>query len=513
MVRQFFYSILITVIPAVGIAQSSYPPSVQAAINQTENSLELEKALQYFYKTKDSIKIKAINFLVANMPAHNSKNYYWADANNARIPYNELDYSDFRQSVEAFEELRKKYTGIHPVPYSFRDIDSMKASMLIENVEFAINAVRQNSKVSRSKSTFNEDFYEYILPYRTSIEPLQNWRKIYNEKFTGLIQAAELPDTQMVRIGQNIKTWFTNTYKIENRGEPLPRLGALQLLHRAKGACEDIAGLAAFMVRSQGYAAAVDFVPAWATASGVHFLNYINISPLTKHHYDAADGYILDTLAREPAKVLRTTYSIQPQSVASLLANDTSQIPDNFMRTQNYKDVTQEYWQTGDVSSTLFKSENITPKIAYVSVWNLASWKPVWYSQINKNGNATFSNMCKGAVYLPMYYANRKLTPAAWPVINGYNGIKILETDLTHKRTVQIKEQPKYLLFRPGKKYNLLYWNNAWVKVGVQIPDEQTRELIFENVPSNALLLLIPEYSQGKERPFIITESGERLWF
>jgi hypothetical protein len=471
--------------------------------------LNWEKALQYFYKTKDSIKIQSINFLIANMPVHNSKNYYWADGNGNRIPYNEMSYPDFKQSVAAFEEIKKQYTGVHPIPYSYRDIDSMKANMLIENIEFAISAVKQNNKTN--KNIFNDDFFEYILPYRTSIEPLQNWRKIYNEKFIELIRKTELADTQMLRIGQNIKNWFTNTYKIENRGEPLPRLGALQLLHRAKGACEDIAGLAAFMVRSQGYAATVDFVPAWATASGVHFLNYINISPLTKHHYDAADGYILDTLAREPSKVLRVTYSIQPQTVASLLKNDTAQIPDNFMRLQNYKDVTDEYWQTADVSTTLFKNSNA--KVAYVGVWNLATWRPVWYSLVDNNAQAVFSSMCKGAVYLPMYYLNNKLTAAAWPVINGYDGQKTLQPDLVNKRAIQIKEQPKYLLFRPGKKYTLYCWNNNWIKIGVKTPDDQTKELLFENVPSNALLLLIPEYSQGKERPFIITEKGERFWF
>jgi hypothetical protein len=511
MAHKKIYDCLFAVFPLLATAQFQYPENVQAALNLTDNKVELEKALQYFYKTKDSIKIKSINFLVANMPVHNSKNYYWADGSGNRIPYNELDYPDFKQSVAAFEEIKKHSIGVHPVPYSYRDIDSMKASMLISNAESAIETVKRNNKNAKSTTIFNDNFFEYILPYRTSIEPLQDWRKIYAERFAELIKGTELPDTQMIRIGQNIKNWFTNTYKIENRGEPLPRLGALQLLHRAKGACEDIAGLAAFMARSQGYAAAVDFVPARATASGVHFLNYVNISPLTKHHYDAADGYILDTLAREPAKVLRTTYSIQSQTIASLLGNDTTQIPDNFMRLQNYKDVTQEYWQTADVITELFKNGNA--KVAYVSVWNLASWRPVWYSLIDNNGNANFSNLCKGAVYLPLYYANNKLIPAAWPVINGYDGIKILQPEAGNKRVIEIKEQPKYLVFRPGKKYSLFYWNNSWVKLGVKIPDEQTKELLFENVPSNALLLLMPEYSQGKERPFIVTEKGERFWF
>jgi hypothetical protein len=509
MQSKIFFIITLFILPLCTLAQYKYPQNVQSAIEQTNNKAELQKALQYFYKTKDSLKIKSINFLVANMPIHNSKNYYWATANGNRISYNELDYSTFAIAVTAFEEIKKQNVGIHPVPYTYKDIDSIKADLLIENVEEAVKKYRNHKKYSSNELDENT-FLEYILPYRTSIEPLQYWRKTYSLKFSELLKPTEVADTQMLRIGQNIKTWFTNTYKIENRGEPLPRLGALQLLSRAKGACEDIAGLAAFMVRSQGYAAAVDFVPAWATASGVHFLNYVNISATTKHHYDAADGYILDTLAREPAKVLRTTYSIQPQTIAALLKNDTTQIPNNFMRLQNYKDVTQEYWQTDNVSANLFKNDTI--KCAYAAVWNLSSWRPVWYG-LKNNNHTVFTNLCKGAVYLPIYYINNKLVPAGNAIINGYDSMQVLQPNLSSKRTIQLKEQPKYLAFRVGKKYRLFYWNNTWVNVGTQIPISETKELVFENVPLNALLLLVPEYTQGKDRPFIITEKGERFWY
>jgi hypothetical protein len=37
--------------------------------------------------------------------------------------------------------------------------------------------------------------------------------------------------------------------------------------------------------------------------------------------------------------------------------------------------------------------------------------------------------------------------------------------------------------------------------------------MTFVNVPDNALLLLVPQYSKRKERPFIITENGSRNWF
>lgn len=427
--KRISFIFLLYLMPNFLFAQLNYSDAVQAALNQTTNGPELEKALQYFYKKGNDIEIKSINFLIENMPIHSSSNYYWADENSHKIEYNELSYRTFKEAIQAFEVLKKKFGRLHPVAFTYKDIDSITSDLLIENILLALKRNGENAKNMRDE----EEFLEYVLPYRASIEPLQNWRKTYSEKFSKLINAQDPLDSQILSIGKNIKGWFTNSYKIENRGEPLPRLGALQLLTRQKGACEDIAGLAAFIARSQGYAAAVDFVPAWATASGVHFLNYINISPKVKHHYDAADGYLLDTLAREPAKVLRTTYSIQHKTIAYQLHNDTSLIPDNFMRLENYKDVTEEYWQTSDVTTHLFKPRSIVPQVAYLNVWNSAKWKPVWFAMLQNTGGAIFSNMCKGVVYLPSYYINGKMIPASWPIINGYNYVKILRPDTLNK--------------------------------------------------------------------------------
>jgi len=490
------------------LAQSKYPIEVENALKQTTNRPELEKALNHFYNTNDKMMISSINFLIANMPIHLSYNYYWVDEKQTRIPFDESKFASFKDAVTALENIKRKYGKIFPVPFSYRDIDSIKASSLIENVELACKSYNSNNNLGTSE----KNFLEYILPYRTTIEPIENWRKVYTAKFAGLINNKTPLDSQVSSIGKNIRSWFTNTYKIETRNEPLPRLGALQLINRKKGACEDIANLAVFMARSQGYEATVDFVPAWATASGVHFLNYLKISPKVKPHYDAADGYVLDTLAREPGKVFRTTYSVQYETVAYQLHGDTSQIPNNFMRQQNYKDVTDEYWQTSNVNVSLFKSP-FKQTVAYISVWNYARWVPVWFGNIQSDSRTTFSRMGKGAVYLPLYYKNGKMIPAGWPVINGYYSTQVLQPDLFNTHTIRLIEDSRYLAFRAGKKYKLFYWNSKWIPLGEQIAGNKTFELVFDKVPMNALLLLLPEYTQGKDRPFIISEKGERFWF
>jgi hypothetical protein len=214
---------------------------------------------------------------------------------------------------------------------------------------------------------------------------------------------------------------------------------------------------------------------------------------------------------------LRNTFSKQSYTIASLLANDTSSLPNNFLRLQNYKDVTSEYWVTSDIKTSLFKLKDEKVKASYLCVWNSGNWFPVWFSLINNVNNrpsANYTNMAKGAVYLPMYYMEKKLIAAAWPVVNNYTGSQLtLMPDTTHKRKIEIESQASYLILRPGKKYTLYYWNMGWVSVGTKIAETAFSKLTFNNIPNNVLMLLIPEYSVGKERPFIVDKEGKRFWY
>lgn len=61
--------------------------------------------------------------------------------------------------------------------------------------------------------------------------------------------------------------------------------------------------------------------------------------------------------------------------------------------------------------------------------------------------------------------------------------------------------------------YSLYIWDREWKLVNKQMYNDGSRTMSFENVPRNVLMVLVPEYSQGKERPFIITEDNARHWF
>jgi hypothetical protein len=142
---------------------------------------------------------------------------------------------------------------------------------------------------------------------------------------------------------------------------------------------------------------------------------------------------------------------------------------------------------------------------------NGGKWKPAWWGKAQKD-SVTFTNLCKGAVFLAQIYENGKLIPVGYPVVSGYNKIVELKPE-TVTRSITIKEQERYLKFRVGKTYKLMYYDKGWKTIAEQTAKEDTKELIFDNVPKNALLLLAPNYGEKKERPFVITDEGERLWW
>lgn len=489
------------------LVQAQYPAAVETVLKKAgTNRPELEKALAYSTKTGDSLKLKAMQFLIANMDIHSSSNYYWEDASGKKIDYNELDYSDFEQARTNLEAIKEKKPGLKPKPIVYKDIETITGDYLIKNLESAFAAW----KASVIKTTSFADFCEYILPYRVSVEPVQNWRDRYADKYQWIsdkISSKGLKQT-LGYIKDDYDTWFTNNWK-ESRTEPLPRLGSLQMLFRKQGACSDIASMGVFTMRSQGIAAAVNIIPYWATSTEGHYTNTFFDENREFLNCDYGTREFRNNLPREPAKVIRLTYSKNPEALASF--ENSNNIPKGFLQLQNYIDVTPEFWETVDVKCSLYPNTN-SSKIVYATTFNGLSWKPFWWGKIEQN-EVVFNSLCKGTVVVPQYFTNGKLIPAGFPVVIGDGKTNVLVPDLTQTSDITITEKEKYLKFKLGITYKLFYWNDGWKILGSQIVNSPVTEMKFEKVPKNALLLFHASDSRGLERPFIINENNERTWF
>lgn len=497
--------ILLLFFPLVLHAQ--YPLAVETVLKKAgKNRVELEKALVYSSNTGDSLKMKAMQFLIANMDIHYSSDYYWENATGEKIKYNELDYTDMEKAKIAFGVIKELNPGIHPKPILNKDIENIKAEFLIKNLDNAFNAWQS----STTKNISFDYFCEYILPYRVSEEPLQDWRNQYLYKFKWISEHIPVKGFKQVLfyVKDDYDTWFTNTWG-EQRVEPLPRLSALQLLFRKQGPCPDIADLGVFIMRSQGIPAAINVIPFWATSTGGHFMNTFFDDKMHAYNCDYGSKVFEENLQREPAKVLRLTYSKQKNTLASF--EDIINIPSGILQQKNYLDVTKEYWETTDVKCSLYPNSN-TSTIVYATTFNGLSWRPFWWGKVEKN-ETVFTSLCKGTVVVPQYYIKGKLIPAAAPIVIAGNESKVLIPNLSQIQEITITEKEKYLKFKLGITYKLFYWNDGWKLLGSQIFNNPMTEMKFEKVPKNALLLFLASDSKGLERPFIMDDEGDRTWF
>lgn len=488
-------------------AQAQYPASVEAALKKAGNNRpELEKALQYSNKTADPLKIKAMKFLIANMDIHSSSDYYWEDAAGKKIAYNELDFVDFAQARTALDSIKEKNTGLKSKAIIYKDIETIKGDYLIQNLEKAFTAWQ----TSAIKTTSFDDFCEYILPYRVSVEPLQDWRPVYFEKFKWIND--QIPSkgfkSTLYYVKDDFDSWFTNTWGVQHK-EPLLRLGGLQLLFRKAGPCPDIADLSVLIMRSQGIAATVDVIPFWATSTGGHFMNTIFDNAMQAYNCDFGSKDFGENLQREPAKVLRLTYSKQSETLAGF--EDSDNIPPGILQQQNYIDVTRDYWKTTDVNCTLYPTAT-KPKIVYATTFNGLRWKPFWWAKVEKD-RAIFNSICKGTVIIPQYYSKGKLIPAGAPLIVGDKEPTVLLPDLVQTRDVLIAEADRYIKFRMNVTYKLFYWNNGWKLVDSREVTSPTTSMLFTKVPKNSLLLFLASDSKKLERPFVMDAKGERTWY
>lgn len=511
MIHYFFEKIhrilyCVVLLSSFGV-HAQYPSDIEAVLKKAgANRNELEKALQYANNSKDSLKIKAMQFLVANMDIHVSSDYYWEDSSKQKVAFDELGYTDFESASIALESIKKANPGLLAKPLVTKDVETISGDFLIENLERAFKEWQSSGIRNRSFDIF----CEYILPYRICEEPLQNWRPAYENKFSWINEQLASKDFKMVlrSVRDNYDSWFINKWG-EQRKEPLPRLSALQLLLRKEGPCPDIADLGVFTMRAQGIAATVNVIPFWATSTGGHFTNTFFDAEAKPVNYDYGSRVFDEKLAREPAKVLRLTYSRQPGTLASFEAAE--HIPAGILKQQNYLDVTKDYWVTRDVKCPL-NNEKKDQQIVYATTFNGLAWRPFWWGKTHNN-QTTFTSLCINTVVLPQYYAAGKMIPAGPPVIVREKEPVVLMPDLNHKSEVVIEEAEKYLKFKMGTAYKLFYWNNGWQLVGIQKVVRQVNQMTFANVPKNALLLFVSSDSKKLERPFVFNKDGSRSWF
>ncbi|MEE9555235.1 MAG: transglutaminase-like domain-containing protein [candidate division Zixibacteria bacterium] len=496
-----------------------YSSDVVEALEQAgENGSELEKVFIHYGSPDDFLKLQAALFLVGNMEGHGYVTYMMHDSTGAEIDFNVLDYPDFDALLAACDILEEKKGEIdfkkNEMVY---DIKTIKAEFLINQIDYAFKAWKE--KPWADAFSF-DSFCKYILPYRGSNEPLENWRESFLEKYVGLEKKMKDPSDPMEAaslINDDIKSWFG--FDPRYYYHPTDQ-GLSEMLESGLGRCEDMTNLAIYALRANGLAITSDYTPFWANSGNNHAWNAIA----------TADGQVIPfmgaesnpgvyRLANKLAKVYRKMYGKQKDNLI-FQERKQEKVP-RWLGGKSYLDVTASYTDVCDVSIEFEKEIPDSVDTGYLCVFNSGEWKAIQWGKI-ENGKAVFKDMGSDQIaYLPALYLNEEIVPYGSPFILDKNCelrslCKNGETDdfsliSTTRRKQEISTDSIIkTYFASGKEYELFYWDFGWQSFGKSTAGDAP--LKFESVPSGCLYWLVEEDSDEEERIFTIDDGFQEWW-
>ena len=450
----------------------SYQQMLQQTLEQAEDrKSELEKALSYYNQEKDSLKQKAMFFLIKDMYAHYA--YHSPQMDTINRAFNIIDtvltqqtnpgmtrYPDYDLFSSIMDSICEKTQRQEKTEIKW-DSRTVTANFLIQNVEFAYRAWKTNPW---AKGIDFDTFCEYILPYRLGNEQIEHWRpQFYNEYSKRAGKYLNITDINRVSSRQAIS--LRTQRGIESLYPYSMNMSAVNLMQM--GRCYDIVRYRAMLLRSIGIPATMDYVPHWGNYTGKHgivkvvtikqeeLLENDNSSKNTSVLFGSASflqGKTLDIkkgdlpegievqYSKTIPKVYRHTWSVQPDRKHILEIANVGEIVPEFSLC--IKDVTDEYIICSDVRIEMDTQEH---NVGYLCVSEQGEWIPIACSEIKQNKEALFQNMGRNIMYLPAIYENRHMIAAGKPFYLDEKGdVHYIYTDKTEKNNIYLSAKYTY---------------------------------------------------------------------
>lgn len=397
------------------------------------NRIELEQVLKHY--DNDAPKLEAARFLIAHMPgAYGMSRELLDDCRPFHEAYDSLGqvygYQTTSQWGRQVDSLWESYRDNHYIRQQARpDLTEVKAEYLIQEIDLAFRAWKKN--VYAQGCSF-EDFCEYILPYRRQNGLiLDSARQVMHRRhqdryFTkpGKDWEQEI-DSLLYEYRHLTHSNFWGTQI------PIYNAGTLETLRR--GLCAQRCWFNSLLLSALGMPVAVDFVPAWGNRNNSHTWNVVLIDG-ESHAFESFwdnDRWKYKRIYNNKTsdenwgefrlpKVYRHTYSHHLEGPLVDMEVSRSDIPKLFCNTKQI-DVSDEYFETQDVTVELTQAAPDGARYAYLCVFGYHAWHPVQWGKI-EGGRATFRAMGKDVVYLPVYCKGGQLLPAASPFRLGSDG-------------------------------------------------------------------------------------------
>ncbi|MDR2038949.1 MAG: discoidin domain-containing protein [Bacteroidales bacterium] len=376
-----------------------YSPEITEILKLAgSNRSELEKVLKHYDQNPaDSLKLRAAEFLIINMPGKYSE-YYDAPWNDVATVHLRWTSSSDKQLVLDTYRIGK--------PVRQDDVTHITAEYLINNIELAFKVWQEQSW---GKNVPFNVFCEEILPYRVSTEPIENWREKVLASFADLYKSL-IKDTTVTAVEACSR--LNDLLPRFRLDKDFPPMSYSQLMASTRGSCDRSSVLAVFAMRGLGIPVIWDFTPRWPSKAtghswngvrnscGVHISFMGTESNPGKEHQGA---YILKS------KVYRYVYTRQQHIMA-----DEINIPPLLRDINSLVDVTAEYEPCADIRVPVQDNQISKTRYAFLAIPFEMGWDPVAWGNVDTS-HIQFLSVGKNSFYLPVYYHNGSQTPASYP--------------------------------------------------------------------------------------------------
>lgn len=388
---------------------------LEVALQSAGNSrIELEKVLRYYKEnSSDSLKYKAVCFLIENMPFYaysdgeqlkNYKSYYTCLKKSPKTPQQVAD--SVKEAYGSMKKLDKK-----------RDILEVDSAYLCHNIDWAFKVWQEQPW---GKNISFETFCEYLLPYRIGDEPLSYWRETYYEKYNSLLDSLRMSDSLDIEdpvVAANYlisKLPDKSHYYTSVTPYPFGHIGP-EYVQYLSGTCREVTDFGVYLFRALGIPCAIDFVPVRSYVNAGHFW-------LTTWNKDGEE-YMTDFPQKlrpvrknwwyrwdDSSKVYRYTFSVNRKLYEQMAKYGEDIYP--FWRLPKFMDVTYAYGYNLKKElviplERLYKTRQVG-KIAYLCISNKERWIPVDWTEYNA-GHLVFRYVRKGAFMRAATYENGTL--------------------------------------------------------------------------------------------------------
>lgn len=378
-----------------------------------ENRKELLKVIdRYSENPADSLRLRAAEFLIRNMPGHS---YY-----KGELLENYLEYYPLLRKVKqaklkpevAVDSIVGKYGSFDMSQLEYlEDIGTVDSAYLCDNIEWAFKVWEEQPW---GKNVSFEDFCEYILPYRVGNETLSSWREDYYGRFNRVLdslRASESPDKEdplkaaqciLTHLRDSVRLYFTMTAPA-----PLPNVGP-EVAKYNSGTCREFTDFLLYICRSLGIPCARDYMPVRGDDNSGHSWAVLWDKDGNAYCRDNdRPSVLLPVAASEPyrhiskGKVYRQMYSTdvwKESLVRSLPAKELTAVAS---RTKT-KDVTGLYSSsladTFVIPDSLMYGGASLPAVAYLCMTSRMDWLPVDWTAI-ENGKIVFRRIGRGNIF------------------------------------------------------------------------------------------------------------------